>query len=70
MPRTPMVAGNWKMNKTATEARALARDLLLTIHDSDAVEVVLCPPFTAIGTVAERSTNAVFASSPRTCTRS
>src|SRR4051794_15637345 len=53
MPRTPMVAGNWKMNKTATEARALARDLLLTIPDSDAVEVVLCPPFTAIATVAE-----------------
>ena len=48
-----MVVGNWKMNKTAREARALARDLLLTIHDSDAVEVVLCPPFTAIGTVAE-----------------
>src|SRR5882757_11090175 len=52
MPRTPIVAGNWKMNKTATEARALAGDLLLTIPDSDAVEVVFCPPFTAIGDVA------------------
>ncbi len=53
MPRTPIVAGNWKMNKTATEARALAGDLLLTIPDTGAVEVVVCPPFTAIGDVAE-----------------
>jgi triosephosphate isomerase (TIM) len=51
--RTPIIAGNWKMNKTATEARALVGDLLLKIEDSDAVEVVLCPPFTAIAAVAE-----------------
>ena len=52
MPRTPIVAGNWKMNKTATEARALAGDLLLKIEPTDAVEVVICPPFTAIVDVA------------------
>jgi triosephosphate isomerase len=46
--RIPIVAGNWKMNKTATEARALAGDLLLKIEAADAVEVVICPPFTAI----------------------
>jgi triosephosphate isomerase len=45
--RTPIVAGNWKMNKTSTEARALAGDLLLKIEDTRA-EVVICPPFTAI----------------------
>jgi triosephosphate isomerase len=50
--RTPIVAGNWKMNKTATEARALAGDLLLKIPDRDSVEVVVCPPFTAIADVA------------------
>jgi triosephosphate isomerase len=49
--RTPIVAGNWKMNKTSTEARALAGDLLLKIEDNRA-EVVICPPFTAIVDVA------------------
>jgi triosephosphate isomerase len=50
--RSPIVAGNWKMNKTGTEARALAGDLLLKIEPTDAVEVVICPPFTAIVDVA------------------
>jgi triosephosphate isomerase len=52
LSRTPIVAGNWKMNKTAAEARALAGDLLLKIEATDAVEVVICPPFTAIVDVA------------------
>jgi triosephosphate isomerase len=58
--RIPIVAGNWKMNKTATEARALAGDLLLQIPDRDSVEVVVCPPFTAIVDVAAAIKNRGF----------
>jgi triosephosphate isomerase len=46
--RTPIVAGNWKMNKTVEETRALTFALgqeLKTISD---VTKVICPPFTAL----------------------
>ncbi len=51
--RTPIVAGNWKMYKTAAEARRLvaeAREGLLAIQG---VTRVLCPPFMAVPAVAE-----------------
>ncbi|MFQ5829023.1 MAG: triose-phosphate isomerase [Candidatus Methylomirabilia bacterium] len=51
--RTPLVVANWKMHGTLQEARSLAsavRDGLRRVTD---VEVVLCPPFTALGLVAE-----------------
>src|SRR6476469_980922 len=51
--RRPIVAGNWKMNKTNAEAQALVRDLrnsLAVVRDQ--VEVVLAPPFTALYPVA------------------
>lgn len=51
MPRTPLVAGNWKMHKTVGEARELATALVRgTIPYG--VEVALCPPFTALAEVS------------------
>ena len=50
--RKPIIAGNWKMYKTNTEARALVNGLKEKTMPA-AVEVVLCPPFTALATVAE-----------------
>ncbi|MBA2132616.1 triose-phosphate isomerase [Capillibacterium thermochitinicola] len=50
--RKPIIAGNWKMYKTNTEARALVNGLKEKTMPA-AVEVVLCPPFTALTTVAE-----------------
>ena len=50
--RTPVVAANWKMNKTAAEAVDLARELVVAIQPFTAVERVLCPPFTALAAVA------------------
>ena len=50
--RKPVVAGNWKMNKTASEAVDLARELVAAIQPFVAVERVLCPPFTALAAVA------------------
>ena len=50
--RTPIVAGNWKCHKTAKEARELARDILGQLGAIRGVDVVLCPPFTALSAVA------------------
>ncbi len=50
--RKPVVAGNWKMNKTASEAVDLARDLVAALQPFTAVERILCPPFTALAAVA------------------
>jgi len=52
--RKPIIAGNWKMYKTAAEALALVNALtkeLVGISESD-VELVVCPPFTAVYVVA------------------
>jgi len=48
--RTPIIAGNWKMNKTVGEAVELCRKLESALQDSP-VEVVVCPPFTALSAV-------------------
>jgi len=50
--RTPFVAGNWKMNKTIAEARALVAGMSPALHAVKGVEKVLCPPFTALFPVA------------------
>ena len=54
MPRT-IVAGNWKMHKTAGETRAFFDDFLPRIAEvSPEVEIVVAPPFTAIPAAHER----------------
>ncbi len=50
--RTPLVAGNWKMNKTVSEATALVSQMLLGLQSLPSVERVICPPFTALMAVA------------------
>ena len=50
--RTPLVAGNWKMNKTAAEARELVSMMRTKLQEIVGVEKVLCPPFLAIPAVA------------------
>lgn len=46
--RTPIVAGNWKMNKTVEEARSLVFSMSLKLREIEGVEKVLCPPFPAL----------------------
>jgi triosephosphate isomerase len=46
--RKPLIVGNWKMNKTASEAAAFIRDLRERVPASPHVDVVLAPPFTAL----------------------
>jgi triosephosphate isomerase len=49
--RQPIIAGNWKMNKTSTEARDLAAKLIPLVADVQDREIILAPPFTALRTV-------------------
>jgi triosephosphate isomerase len=51
--RTPLMAGNWKMNLNHLEAIALVQKLAFSLSDADydAVEVVVLPPFTDIRSV-------------------
>ncbi|MGB3398924.1 MAG: triose-phosphate isomerase [Candidatus Deferrimicrobiaceae bacterium] len=50
--RTPVIAGNWKMYKTADEAAAFVREFLPLVGDADRVEIVLAPPFPYLAAVA------------------
>jgi triosephosphate isomerase len=51
--RKLIIAGNWKMNKTAAEALALVKGLKLELANVKEVDVVVCPPFTALADVAK-----------------
>jgi triosephosphate isomerase len=53
MARRPIVAANWKMHKTHLEAIQAVQKLsyLLDRDDADQVEVVICPPFTALRSI-------------------
>jgi len=51
--RKRIVAGNWKMNKTPSEAKALCEELLPLIGKEENTEVVFCPPFIDIPAVVE-----------------
>jgi len=50
--RKPIIAGNWKMNKTAAECRALVTELLPKVKGAKC-DVVVCVPFTDIALAAE-----------------
>ncbi len=50
--RKKLIAGNWKMNKTGAEALALVQEIATAIGKQPDVEVVICPPFTALASVA------------------
>jgi len=46
--RIPFIAGNWKMNTTATEAERLVLEMLDKLDRIKGVEKVLCPPFVSL----------------------
>jgi triosephosphate isomerase len=51
--RKRIIAGNWKMNKTVSEAVELSTAIRMELSETNDVDVVLCPPFTALASVAE-----------------
>jgi|SRR5579871_704416 len=52
--RKLIIAGNWKMNKTVAEALDLVRDLKIELANIKEVDIVVCPPFTALGEVSKQ----------------
>ena len=60
--RKPILAGNWKMYKTLDEAVALVEGLKseLAAFEHSSVDVVVCPPFTALATVRQTIGDAVI----------
>jgi len=46
--RKPIVAGNWKMNKTASEARELVNAMSVQLNEISDIDKVLCPPYTSL----------------------
>ncbi len=53
MARTIFIAGNWKMNTLAEEARQLATAVVQGAPSPDQCRVAVCPPFVWLGQVAE-----------------
>jgi len=51
--RKLIIAGNWKMNKTVAEALDLVSDLKIELANVKEVDVVVCPPFTALSEVSK-----------------
>ncbi len=51
--RKLLIAGNWKMNKTAAEALDLVNGLRRELAAVKEVDLVVCPPFTALGHVSQ-----------------
>ncbi|MCE7875689.1 hypothetical protein DYH09_35715 [bacterium CPR1] len=54
--RVPLLAANWKMHKTAREARVLVEDLLKQVGAVTGREMALCPPFPYLGEVSDHRT--------------
>ena len=57
MPRRPMMAGNWKMNKTVSEAQEYTAGLLPRAADAEGVNVAVFVPFTCLHEVARMAEN-------------
>ena len=48
-----LIAGNWKMFKTATESREFCRELRESLDDVDGVDIAVCPPYTGLAAAVE-----------------
>ena len=57
--RKAIIAGNWKMNKTASEAAKLVDELIPAVKDASC-EVVICTPFTDLVTAVEKTKGTKF----------
>jgi len=51
--RIPVIAGNWKMYKTPSEAVVLAKGIVKALSSLNGPEVVVCPPFAALTAVGQ-----------------
>lgn len=59
--RKPLIAGNWKLNKTIAEATAFVTELKPLIEGVSGVEVLLCPVFPALHATAQAAQGSAIA---------
>ena len=52
-PRRPLVAGNWKMHRTASDTKVLIEDIVKRVHRVANIDLVVCPPFTSLAAAHE-----------------
>ena len=64
--RKLIIAGNWKMNKTVAEALDLVGGLKLELANVKEVDIVVCPPFTALAKFPKPSSTPTSGSARRT----
>lgn len=55
--RTPLIAGNWKMFKTGTDAFKTAAELAHRVRDVDGLDIMIAPAFTALSQTADALRN-------------
>lgn len=53
MTRKFLIAGNWKMNKTSSEAVDLIEEIKSSVGDQSSVQVCVCPSFTSLAKASE-----------------
>ena len=47
----PIVAGNWKMNKTPSEGKIFSEKMVKKLDSNSSVDVIVCPPFTGLSSL-------------------
>lgn len=52
-PRKPIVAANWKMNKTRADVQKFFSELIPCVSELEGVDIIVAPPYTALGTAVE-----------------
>jgi triosephosphate isomerase len=53
IPRRPLVAGNWKMHRTASDTKVLIEDIVKRVDRVSNIDLVVCPPFTSLAVAHE-----------------
>lgn len=53
--RKRVIAGNWKMNKTLTEATQFVDEVVKSIPADEKVEAIVCAPFPHLATLVEKT---------------
>ena len=65
--RKPLIAGNWKLHKTLSEAKELAANLAKNLADVTDVDIVVAPVFTALTSVADAIKNSPVKLAAQNC---
>ena len=50
--RTPLIAGNWKMNGSLEGSEPLVREIVAGVGELTGVDVLVCPPYVYLQSVA------------------